>query len=112
MNDPELPHATTSESKQQREDWMLLEPSAPVIPLQTPPLHSIDHSNSLTEGYGENTASGRTSSGGVDFFSSLGTERRRKDNNKANLETVCNLFHSTLLYHSQYSRLQRLVHGN
>lgn len=31
----------------------------------------------FTEDYGESTSSQRTSTGGVDFFSSLGTERKR-----------------------------------
>jgi hypothetical protein len=97
-NDPPLPPSTTSESKQQREEWMLLDPSEPVIPQPTPPLHSLTHSDSLTEGYGENTASGRTLSGGVDFFSSLGTEhRKRETKDRHNPETVRHHFISIFL---------------
>lgn len=34
-------------------------------------------SETMTDGYGEDTSSGRTLGGDVDFFSSLGTERKR-----------------------------------
>ena len=85
--DPALPHATTTESKPQREEWMLLQPSEPVVPLQSPPLHSLDHGDTLTDGYGEKSSGNRTASGGVDFFSSLGTEHRKKDV-KDKIETV------------------------
>ncbi|KIM24663.1 hypothetical protein M408DRAFT_26787 [Serendipita vermifera MAFF 305830] len=87
--DAELPRATTTESKQQREEWMLLQPSAPVVPLQTPPLHSLDHGDTLTDGYGDSTSGNRTASGNVDFFSGLGTEHRRRDaKDKNKVETV------------------------
>jgi hypothetical protein len=33
----------------------------------------------MTEGYGDEEPSNRTLGGGVDFFSSLGTEHKRKD---------------------------------
>lgn len=36
----------------------------------------------LTDGYGEGSGGGRTLGGGVDFFGSLGTERKRKDPNE------------------------------
>jgi hypothetical protein len=91
--DPVLPRATATESKQQREEWMFLQPSAPVVPLPTPPLHSLDHGDHLTDGYGEKTSGNRTMSGEVDFFSSLGTEHRKKDvNDKRNPENVWGLY--------------------
>ncbi|KAG8807338.1 hypothetical protein FRC17_004509, partial [Serendipita sp. 399] len=71
-----LPHSTVTESKMQREEWMLLEPAAGTVPSKSPPLESARHQDSLTEGYGEETSSNRTASGQVDFFSSLGTEHR------------------------------------
>lgn len=37
---------------------------------------------SLTEDYGEDTGGQRNLSGGVDFFSSLGTERKKKPDPK------------------------------
>jgi hypothetical protein len=36
----------------------------------------------FTDGYGEGSGGGRNLSGGVDFFGSLGTERKRKDPNE------------------------------
>ena len=48
------------------------------------PTREIPHSagTGLTEGYGEDDTTSRTLSGGVDFFSSLGTEHKRKDPNE------------------------------
>lgn len=58
---------------------MLLEPTATTIPARSPPLHSLRQGgDSLTEEYGETEQSGRTATGGVDFFSSIGTEHRPK----------------------------------
>ncbi len=56
-------------------------------PTTTPPIRDIaqpkrtgipEVEDSLTDGYGEPSHDVRSASGGVDFFSSLGTERRRK----------------------------------
>ncbi|KAI6123470.1 CwfJ C-terminus 1-domain-containing protein-like protein [Pisolithus croceorrhizus] len=76
-SDPPLPPAVVTESKLNRDDWML-EPlpsgaksSGPLAP-QFP---TTD--DSLTDGYGEPSESGRTLGGAVDFFSSLGTEKKR-----------------------------------
>jgi hypothetical protein len=38
-------------------------------------------SNDMTDGYGEEASAGRTLDGGVDFFSALGSEHKRKDPN-------------------------------
>ncbi|PVF95016.1 hypothetical protein CPB86DRAFT_607813 [Serendipita vermifera] len=87
-NDPPLPTGIATESKPQREEWMTLEPSQPVLPTGTPPLHSL-RSDSPTEGYGEKSGNNRTVSGHVDFFSSLGTEHRKKEpKDKHNLEAA------------------------
>jgi hypothetical protein len=87
-NDPPLPHAASTESKLQREEWMMLEPTRPVLPAGTPPLQSL-RSDSPTEGYGEKSSNNRTASGQVDFFSSLGTEHRKKETkDKHNPEAV------------------------
>ncbi|CCA76281.1 hypothetical protein PIIN_10276 [Serendipita indica DSM 11827] len=88
-NDPKLPHPATTESKLQREEWMMMETSDPVLPTQTPPLHSAARGDSLTEGYGDSESSNRTPSGHVDFFSNLGTEHKRKEpKNRLNPETA------------------------
>ncbi|PSS06844.1 hypothetical protein PHLCEN_2v3563 [Hermanssonia centrifuga] len=78
--DPSLPPPVASETRVQRDDWML-------EPTTTPPIRDIaqpkrtgipEVEDSLTDGYGEPSHDVRSASGGVDFFSSLGTERRRK----------------------------------
>ena len=57
----------------------MLEPSTSSV---TPPMMSHPQleggDESLTDGYGEPSASARTLGGGVDFFSSLGKEKERK----------------------------------
>ncbi|KAG8964651.1 hypothetical protein FRC03_001493 [Tulasnella sp. 419] len=75
-----LPPPVTAESKLQRDEWMLLpeaKPTANVIPsVSSRLLNTLDQS--LTEDYGEPEGDKRTLGGGVDFFSSLGTERKKK----------------------------------
>jgi hypothetical protein len=79
---PDPPKSVVAESKMKREEWMLLTPSDAILPASTPPLHSLSHNDALTEEYGEQATSGRTIHGQVDFFSSLGTEHRPRNNNK------------------------------
>ena len=83
-----LPGATSTVSKtNQREEWML--DPGPIASSSTVPrtTRDIPHSagtssQSMTEGYGEEASSNRTVGGQVDFFSSLGTEHKRKDPNE------------------------------
>ena len=58
----------------------MLEPSGPAtIPnLSTRTGGGLDQDESLTDGYGDQPANSRTMGGTVDFFSSLGTELRKK----------------------------------
>lgn len=79
-NDPPLPQLKPTESKLVRDEWMLLPPSAPVVPAASSSsrLAMPTGNESLTEEYGDSNENGRTMSGGVDFFSSLGTEKRKK----------------------------------
>ena len=42
----------------------------------------MDTSNDMTDGYGDEESSNRTLGGGVDFFSGLGSEHKRKDPNE------------------------------
>lgn len=59
----------------------MLEPAmTPPIPTSRPRAELVDQhmEESLTDGYGEPSTNPRTTSGGVDFFSSLGTEHRKK----------------------------------
>ncbi|KZO92712.1 hypothetical protein CALVIDRAFT_301645 [Calocera viscosa TUFC12733] len=81
-----LPHSTASSSSQ-REAWMLPPPSyqstKPVVPspLSAHPVEAeleTTDASGMTEGYEEEGGSGRTVDGGVDFFSGLGTERKKK----------------------------------
>ncbi|KAH7890545.1 CwfJ C-terminus 1-domain-containing protein-like protein [Phlebopus sp. FC_14] len=80
-SDPDLPPSLKTESQLQRDEWMLLPPSgtSEASSSSRPLARQLPTGDeSLTEGYGEPAASGRTLGGGVDFFSSLGTERQRK----------------------------------
>ena len=59
----------------------MLEPSmTPPIPASTSRAaqRSMEGDEALTEEYGEPSTNARTAAGGVDFFSSLGTERKKK----------------------------------
>ena len=81
--DPPLPHSVVSEttsSTLRREEWMLEPNMSPTPPepssrLLEPGRHTED---SLTEDYGESNNNTRTVAGGVDFFSSLGKERKKR----------------------------------
>ncbi|KAI8986105.1 CwfJ C-terminus 1-domain-containing protein-like protein [Trametes punicea] len=77
--DPPLPPATRTETVLKRDEWMLMPPTSPLIPatLATDtPVAAVD--DDMTEGYGEPAQNARTMNGTVDFFSSLGTEVKRK----------------------------------
>jgi hypothetical protein len=52
--------------------------SHPVVPRLSPPVTHASQHDPFTEGYGEAEGNSRTLTGGVDFFSNLGTERKRK----------------------------------
>lgn len=77
--DPPLPKAGVSESSLKRDEWMLEPTSVPLVPdvvgRTGPPMPEGDHD--ATDGYGEPSANARTGAGSVDFFSSLGTERKK-----------------------------------
>ena len=88
-----LPHAINTESVLKRDEWMLMPTSAPVMPAhesheKSLPLSSTN--DSFTEDYGEPSGDSRTTSGGVDFFSSLGTQRNKNPKpEKPNPDMVC-----------------------
>jgi hypothetical protein len=69
---------------------MLLPPSIPAVPASSSvPRESREmNDESLTDDYGEASSSRRTMSGGVDFFSSLGTEHKKKQPEKPDPEKV------------------------
>lgn len=65
-----------------RDDWMMLPPEATIIseisrpdPSRITPMDVGEES--YTEEYGDLPSNSRTGAGGVDFFSSLGTERKK-----------------------------------
>ena len=83
---------------------MLLPKSAPAMPADVQ-YQSKSHerplaqptNDSFTEDYGELSKDSRTTSGGVDFFSSLGTERKKVS--KPILDKVCfSLSLSSVIY--------------
>ena len=92
-NPPPLPQSLRTESKPKRDDWML-EPTAPVINNPTSQFSSRplvvlpDEEMSLTEEYGNPEQDKRTFGGGVDFFSSLGTEHKKKRPSKPDPDKV------------------------
>lgn len=80
--DPPLPPTTNMETKPQRDEWMLLPPSDAQRPSSSSDRPLVQQlpsgDDSYTDGYGEPSGSGRTLGSTVDFFSSLGSERKRK----------------------------------
>ena len=79
--DPPLPPPTRTETTLKRDDWML-EPG-PTTSAVTASSSSFkvargDEDVDMMDGYGDAAANSRNMSGGVDFFSSLGTERKKK----------------------------------
>ena len=77
-DDPSPPRAVVTESSLTRDDWMLEPSTSSAAPLTMSRLQLDGGDESLTDGYGEPSASSRTLEGGVDFFSSLGKEKERK----------------------------------
>ncbi|KAJ7758575.1 CwfJ C-terminus 1-domain-containing protein-like protein [Mycena maculata] len=76
---PPLPNAASTETALKRDDWMLLPPSEPVLPALTPRrIQPPSGDESFTEEYGESNEDQRTLGGGVDFFSSLGMDIKKK----------------------------------
>ncbi|KAG8862405.1 hypothetical protein FRB96_001475 [Tulasnella sp. 330] len=74
-----LPPSVPTENKLQRDEWMLLPETRLVVPSDSGKTsRMVDVDGALTEDYGDAVADKRTLGGGVDFFSSLGTERNKK----------------------------------
>jgi hypothetical protein len=73
--DAALPRATAQETPLKRDDWMLAPAAARAAAPATEP--SLEP-ESYTEDYAGGSGDRRTLGGGVDFFSSLGTEHRQK----------------------------------
>jgi hypothetical protein len=74
--DPSLPPALSTETSLKRDDWMLMPSSTTVrVPTNT---SRTPVDESFTEDYGDASQGARNLSGDVDFFSTLGTEVKRK----------------------------------
>ena len=57
---------------------MTVPTSRPVVPPLSPPVTHAIQRDSFTEGYGDAEGDDRTSTGEINFFNNLGTERKRK----------------------------------
>ncbi|KAK0504029.1 CwfJ C-terminus 1-domain-containing protein-like protein [Armillaria luteobubalina] len=68
----------TTESTLKRDDWMFEEPAAQASHPSSSRIQMQDDED-FTEEYGEASGSRRTLGGGVDFFSTLGTDVRKKN---------------------------------
>ena len=99
---PPLPPSLPAESKLVRDEWMLLPPSAASSSRPEPSSSKLQiptGNESLTEDYGEPAENLRNMSGGVDFFSGLGTERKKKPKeDKPDPEKVGSLIYSRILH--------------
>lgn len=76
--DPPLPPPLRTETVLKRDDWMLMDPTTPLVPetRASRPMGSNDED--MADGYGEPSQNARTTSGAVDFFASLGTDVVKK----------------------------------
>ena len=76
--DPPLPPPLRTETVLKRDEWMLMPPTTPYVSATRTTDTPMAVDGDMTEGYGDSTRSGRTTNGTVDFFSSLGTEVKKK----------------------------------
>ncbi|KAG6868226.1 hypothetical protein C0993_006002 [Termitomyces sp. T159_Od127] len=76
-SDPKLPSNTNTETPLRRDEWMLFPPTAPTLSAEDQQKAEMGDV-SMTDDYGEPSGGQRTLSGGVDFFSSLGTDMKKK----------------------------------
>ncbi|KAI0770353.1 CwfJ C-terminus 1-domain-containing protein-like protein [Fomes fomentarius] len=74
--DPPLPPPTRTETVLKRDEWMLMPSSTPIVPASSS--RGTPMEEDPTDGYGDPSSNARTMGGTVDFFSSLGTERKKK----------------------------------
>ncbi|PPQ99199.1 hypothetical protein CVT26_014122 [Gymnopilus dilepis] len=83
-NAPPLPPPLRTESVLKRDEWMLMPPSTPTLPMEDVqtseprtrmPMDTGD--DPYMDGYGGSSTGSRNLGGGIDFFSSLGTEKKK-----------------------------------
>ncbi|KAH9942920.1 CwfJ C-terminus 1-domain-containing protein-like protein [Amylocystis lapponica] len=79
-SDPALPPSTKTETTLQRDEWMLMPPSVPTVPdvSSRARVQAPTGDESLTDDYGGPSQNARTTGGTVDFFTSLGTDIRKR----------------------------------
>lgn len=77
-SEPSLPPAISTETSLKRDDWMLMPPSTVIASANNPRSRLPSADESFTEDYGDASEGARNLSGGVDFFSTLGTEVKKK----------------------------------
>jgi hypothetical protein len=75
-SDPKQPPNLSAETPLRRDEWMLLPPTIPSVPTDT--RKHIQVNDAMTDDYGEPSGGQRTLVGGIDYFSSLGTDGGRK----------------------------------
>ncbi|KAI1789572.1 CwfJ C-terminus 1-domain-containing protein-like protein [Ganoderma leucocontextum] len=73
--DPPLPPPTRTETQLKRDEWMLMPQSD--LPAPASSTGGTPMNEDPMDGYGELSTNARTTGGTVDFFSSLGTERKK-----------------------------------
>ncbi|KAI0766423.1 CwfJ C-terminus 1-domain-containing protein-like protein [Trametes elegans] len=76
--DPPLPPPLRTETVLKRDDWMLMPPTTPLVPAAMAVDTPTQLDEDMADGYGESRQNARTTNGTVDFFSSLGTEVKKK----------------------------------
>ncbi|WVR03641.1 hypothetical protein IAU60_000636 [Kwoniella sp. DSM 27419] len=84
---PPITSADTTSASRERDAWMLepVESTSSSLPALTRDIPksagraSMAQAGGMTDGYGDDEGSNRNMNGGMDFFSSMGTEHRRKD---------------------------------
>ncbi|KAF8237164.1 hypothetical protein L208DRAFT_1421678 [Tricholoma matsutake] len=74
---PEQPPILSTQTPLKRDDWMSLPPTTPSLPDDIRK-HIKVTDESMTDDYGDASGGQRTLGGGIDFFSNLGTDVKRK----------------------------------
>jgi len=103
--DPSLPPTSSTETSLRRDDWMLMPSSVVTVPTNsnTSRIRVPLGDESFTEDYNDGPQGARNLGGGVDFFSSLGTEVKRSkpllDRLEARQVLQCSIFFNIIPTH-------------
>ncbi|THU88150.1 hypothetical protein K435DRAFT_680387 [Dendrothele bispora CBS 962.96] len=85
-NDPSPPPSLPTATTLKRDDWMLPSSLSSAPSASSSKLQALSGNESLTEDYGDTSSNGRTLGGEIDFFSGLGTEHKKKSQDKPDLD--------------------------